>query len=64
MTMTTTMMAMGDDVNEVNGNGVTGNEVDDDGNGMTGNYNDHDDDNANDGDRDGAMGIGTNICNM
>jgi len=65
MTATTrTTMAMGDNVNDVNGDGVTGNEVDDDGDGVLGDYDDHDNDNANDGDSDGAMGSGVNICNL
>ena len=41
--MTTTMVT-GDDDNNINGNGATGNEVDDDGDGATGNANDDDDD--------------------
>jgi len=40
----TTTMATGDDDNNINGNGATGNEVDDDGDGATGNANDDDDD--------------------
>ena len=37
-------MATGDDVNDVDGDGATGNEVDDDGDGATGDDNDDDDD--------------------
>jgi hypothetical protein len=37
-------MATGDDDNDVDGDGATGNEVDDDGDGATGDYNDDDDD--------------------
>ena len=44
-------MATGDDDNDVNGDGVTGNKVDDDVDGATGNDND-------DGDGDGTMGRG------
>ena len=53
-------MATGDDDNDVDGDGATGNEVDDDGDGATGDYNDDDDDGDNDDDGDGnsAMGSG------
>ncbi len=53
-------MAMGDDDNDVDGNGAMGNEVDDDGDGKTGNDNDDEDDgnNADDGDGNSAMGSG------
>jgi hypothetical protein len=44
---TTATMATGDDVNDVDGDSATGNEVDDDGDGATGNDND-DDNNGND----------------
>ena len=37
-------MATGDDFNDVDGDGATGNEVDDDGDGATGDDNDADDD--------------------
>jgi hypothetical protein len=47
-TMTTTM-ATGDDDNDFDGDGATGNEADDDSNGATGDDNDDNDDN-NDGD--------------
>ena len=40
----TTTMATGDDDNDVDGDGATGNEVDDDGDGATGDDNDDDDD--------------------
>ncbi len=36
-------MATGDDDNDVEGDGATGSEVDDDGDGMTGDFNDDDD---------------------
>jgi hypothetical protein len=36
-------MATGDDDNDVDGDGATGNKVDDDGDGATGDYNDNDD---------------------
>ena len=39
---TTATMATGDDVNDVDGNSATGNEVDDDGDGATGDDNDDD----------------------
>ncbi len=39
---------MGNDDNDVNGDGATGNEVDDDGNVETGNYNDDDNDDDDD----------------
>ena len=59
-------MATRDDDNGVNGDGVTGNEVDDDGNGAMGDENadKEDGDNDNNGDSDGAMGSGANICNL
>jgi hypothetical protein len=55
MTMTlmaTTMVVDDDDYNDVDGDGATGNEVDDDGDGTTG------DDDDDDGNGDGAMGSG------
>jgi len=60
-------MATGDDDNDVDGDGVTGNEVDDDVDGATGNDNDNDDDgyDDNDGDGDGTIGrnrIGNSCC--
>ena len=56
----TTTMATGDDNNDVDGDGVTGNEVDDDVDGAMGDDNaDDDDGNDNDGgDGDGTMGSG------
>ncbi len=50
-------MAMGDDVNDVDGDGATGNKVDDDGNGATGDDNDADNDgnDSDDGDGDSAI---------
>ena len=56
-------MVTGDNDNDVNGNGTTGNKVDDDGDGTTGNKVDDDGDGAtgddnddnDDGDNDGAM---------
>jgi len=56
----TTTMAMGDDVSDVDGDGATGNEVDNDGDGTTGEDNDADDDgdDGDDGDGDSAMGSG------
>ena len=57
-------MATGDDDNDVDGDGVTGNEVDDDGAGATGdksddvnNYGDDDDD----GNGDDTMGCGATV---
>jgi hypothetical protein len=59
--MMVTMTVMGDDDNDVNGNGATGNEVGDDGDGVTGNKVDDDEDGAmgdgNDDDTDGN-GVG------
>ena len=51
---TMTTMATGDDDNDLDGDGATGNKVDDDGDGATGDDNDDDDD----GHGDGAMGSG------
>ena len=55
-------MATGDDDNDVNGDGATGNEVNDDGGGATGDDNDDDDDDYGDDDDDGdgdvTMGSG------
>ena len=42
--MMTTTMVTGDDDNAVDGDGTTGNEVDDVGDGATGDNNDNDDD--------------------
>ena len=58
-TMNTTM-ATGDNDNDVNGDGATGNKVDDNGNCATGDNNDNDDDGDGDNNRDGngAMGSG------
>ena len=59
--MMTTTMATGDDDNDVDGDGATGNEVNDDGDGATGNINDEDDDygdDDNNGDGDVTMGSG------
>jgi len=59
-------MATGDDDNGVDGDGVTGNEVDDDVDGATGDDNDDDNDgyNDNDGDGDGTgrNRIGNSFC--
>ena len=60
-TTTTMMIAMGEDNDCNNGNGATGDEVDNDSNGATGNgatgYEDDDnEDNNNNDDGDGAMG--------
>ena len=52
---------MGDDDNDVNGDGATGNKVDNDGNGVTGYNNDDDNNNGDDdddGNGDGTMGSG------
>jgi hypothetical protein len=46
-------MATGDDDNDVDGDGATGNEVNDDGGGATGDDNDDDDDDYGDDDDDG-----------
>jgi hypothetical protein len=56
--MTTATMEMGDDDNDVDGNGAMGNEVDDDGNSATGDDKDadNDGDDHDDGDVDSAMG--------
>ena len=51
--MTTTTMATGDDDNNVDGDGMTGSEVDDDGDGVTGDDNDDDDDGDDDDNGDG-----------
>ena len=53
-------MATGDDDNNVDGDGTTGNEVGDDGDGAVGDDNDGNDDGNDDDDRnsDGAMGSG------
>ena len=53
-------MAMGNDDNDVDGDGAMGNEVGDDSDGATGNDNDADDDGDDGDDRDGnsAMGSG------
>ncbi len=53
-------METGDDDNDVDGNGVMGNEVDNDGHSATGDDNDADDDgdDDDDGDVDSAMGSG------
>ena len=57
-----TMMAADDEDNEVNGDGATGNKVDNDGDGATGDDNDNHDNGDHDGDSDGngdgAMGSG------
>ena len=55
----TTTMATGDDDNDVNGDGTTGNEVDDDGDGATGDNNDDDDDGGDDVDGDGNSTMGS-----
>ena len=52
-------MVMGDDDNNVDGNGTTGNAVDNDGNGTTGNDNDNNDDNDDGDDNDDAMAKAT-----
>ena len=51
-----TMMVVDDDYNDFDGDGATGNEVDDDGDGVTGDDNDNDDygDGNDDGNGDGA----------
>ena len=54
--MTTTRMATGNDDNNVNSDGTTGNKVGDDGDGARGDDNDGDDND--DGYGDGAMGSG------
>jgi len=46
-------MATGEDNNDVEGDGTTGSEVDDDGNGVTGDNNDDDDDGNDNDDGDG-----------
>ena len=54
-----TTMVVDDDYNDVDGDGATGNKVDDDGDSATGNNNNNDNDDGNDndnGDDDGAMG--------
>ena len=51
--MMTTTMAMGNIDDDKDGDGATGNEVNDDGNGAT-RYNGNNDDNGNDNDGDGA----------
>ena len=56
--MTTTTMATGNDDNDVDGDGATGNEVDDDGDGATGDDNEDDDDGNNDDNRDGNSAMG------
>ena len=57
-----TTIGTGDDDNDVDGDGATGNEVDDDGDGATGDDNDDKDDGSDDSDSDsdgnGAMGSG------
>jgi hypothetical protein len=57
---TMTTMATGDDNKDVDGDGATGNEVNDDGDGATGDDNDDEDDgnDNDDDDGDGAMGSG------
>ncbi len=57
----TTTIRMGDGDNNVDCDGATGNEVDDDGDGATDDDNDHKDDGNDDdnGNSDGAMGSGT-----
>ncbi len=59
-------MAMDDNNNKVNSDGVMGNKVEDDGDGTTGNDNDDNNDGKNDddGDSDGAMGSRANIRNL
>ena len=52
-------MAMGDDDNDVNGDGAMGNKVDNDGDGVTGDNNDDNDDGNVDGDCDGNGVIGS-----
>jgi hypothetical protein len=55
-------MAAGDEDNEVNGNGATGNKVDNDGDGAMGDDNDNDDngdhDDDDDGNSDGNIAMG------
>ena len=53
-------MATGECDNDVDGNGATGNEVDDDGAGATGDNNDNDNDD-NDGDGNDTMGCGATM---
>ena len=62
-----TTMAVDDDDNDVDGDGVTGNKVNDGVDGATGDDNDDDDDgyDDDDGDVDGTMGrnrIGNSFC--
>jgi hypothetical protein len=57
-------MATGEYDNDVDGNGATGNKVDDDGAGATGNSNDNDNnygDDDNDGDGNDTMGCGATM---
>ena len=56
--MTTTTMATGNDDNDVDGDGATGNKVDDDGDGVTGDDNEDDNDGNNDDNRDGNSAMG------
>ena len=56
--MTTTTMATGNDDNDVDGDGATGNKVDDDGDGVTGDDNEDDNDGNNDDNRDGNSTMG------
>ena len=56
--MTTTTMATGNDDNDVDGDGATGNKVDDDGDGATGDDNEDDNDGNNDDNRDGNSAMG------
>ena len=57
--MMATTMVVDYNYNDVDGNGTTGNKVDDDGNGVTGNNNNNNNDDGNDNDNgngDGVMG--------
>ena len=56
--MTTTTMATGNDDNDVDGDGATGNKVNDDGDGATGDDNEDDNDGNNDDNRDGNSAMG------
>jgi len=52
-------MAMDDDDNNVNGNGVTGNKIRDDSDGTTGDNNNDDNYGNNEGNRDGNSAMGS-----
>ena len=54
-------MATGDDDNDVNGDGTTGNEVGDDDDGAVGDNNDENDDGNDDDDRDGNSAMGSGL---